>query len=173
MGAIYLALWGFFTLLLLGFTLARRHPYRFPRFLAFESILCLVFLNAQLWFFNPLSWHQILSWILLVGSLVLAVSGFFLIKTRGAPAGDFEDTTTLITTGVYRYTRHPLYSSLIALALGVFLKDPSLIGAGLVFTTSMGAYLTARIEERHNLERFGEEYRNYMKRTKRFIPFIF
>ncbi len=170
---MYLAFWGLFTLLLLGFTLARPHPYRFPRFLAFESILSLIFLNAGVWFFDPFSWQQLLSWFFLVGSLCLAVWGFVLIKTRGVPAGDFEDTTRLITTGLYRYIRHPLYGSLIALAFGAFLKSPSWIGAFLVFATVMGADITARIEERHNLERFGEEYQAYMKKTRRFIPFIY
>jgi len=170
---MYLAFWGFFTLLLLGFTLVRAHPYRFPRFLAFESILSLIFLNARSWFLDPFSWRQILSWIFLVGSLALAGSGFYLIKTRGNPSGDFEDTTTLITTGVYRYLRHPLYSSLIALSIGAFFKDPSWLGALLVLSTVLGSLITARIEEGHNLKRFGEEYRDYKERTKRFIPFIY
>jgi protein-S-isoprenylcysteine O-methyltransferase Ste14 len=171
--AIYLVLWVIFTTSLLVFTLARPHPYRFPRFLAFESILSLIFLNAQTWFLDPFSWRQIFSWAFLVISLTLAATGFFLIKTKGNPVGDFEDTTTLITSGVYRYTRHPLYSSLIAFALGAYLKGPSLIGIGLVLSTILGVYLTARIEENHNLERFGEEYQDYMNKTKRFIPFIF
>lgn len=170
---MYLALWGFFTVLLLGFTLARSHPYRFSRFLAFESILSLIFLNAQVWFSAPLSWQQLLSWFLLALSLFLAGWGFILIKTRGAPAGDFEDTTRLITSGPYRFIRHPLYSSLIAFALGAFLKHPSWTGLFLVITTVVGVILTARIEERHNLERFGEAYQKYMKRTKRFIPYLY
>jgi len=170
---MYLALWFVFTLLLLGFTLARPHPYRFPRFLAFESILSLIFLNARVWFSDPFRWHQLLSWSFLAGSLFLASWGFALIKTRGKPEGDFEDTTRLITTGVYRFIRHPLYSSLIAFALGAFLKNPSLIGAALVLSTVLGTFMTAQIEEAHNLERFERDYQDYMERTKRFIPFIY
>jgi protein-S-isoprenylcysteine O-methyltransferase Ste14 len=79
----------------------------------------------------------------------------------------------LITSGVYKYIRHPLYTSLILFSLGAFLKDPSLLGTGLVITTVIGVYLTARIEEGHNLERFGESYQDYMDATKRFIPKIF
>ena len=114
-----------------------------------------------------------LSWFLLAGSLVLVAWGFFLLKTRGQPEGDFEDTTKLITTGVYQYIRHPLYGSLIFFALGTFFKDPSWVGVFLVLTTIVSAILTARIEEEHNLERFGEEYQDYMEKTKRFIPFIY
>lgn len=170
---MYLVFWSVFTLLLLGFTLARSHPYRFPRFLAFESILSLIFLNARVWFTDPFHWRQLLAWSFLALSFFLAVWGFALIKTRGVPEGDFEDTTRLITTGVYRYIRHPLYSSLIAFALGAFLKSPSWAGAALVLTTVLGAALTAKIEERHNLARFGEAYQDYMERTSRFIPYIY
>lgn len=169
---IYFLAWILFTIVLLGFTLARSHPYRFQRFLAFESILSLIFLNAESWFLDPLSIRQVLSWICLTGSIFLAGYGFFLIKTRGNPDGDFEDTTTLITSGVYKFIRHPLYTSLILFSLGAFLKGPSLLGTGLVITTVIGAYLTARIEEEHNLDRFGDTYRKYMEQTKRFIPKI-
>ena len=170
---MYLALWGLFTILLLGFTLVRSHPYRFPRFLAFESILSLIFLNARAWFLDPFSWQQMLSWIFLAGSLFLAAGGFILIKTRGNPEGDFEDTTSLITTGLYRYIRHPLYASLIVFGLGACLKDPSWLGSFLLLLTIAGAVMAARLEEEHNLDRFGDEYREYMKTTSRFIPFIY
>ena len=170
---LYFLTWILFTILLLGFTLARSHPYRFPRFLAFESILSLIFLNAPAWFHDPLSVQQVISWICLIGSIFLVGYGFFLIKSLGNPEGDFEDTTTLITTGVYKYIRHPLYTSLILFSLGAFLKAPTWLGMGLVITTVIGVYSTARIEEGHNLDRFGVAYQQYMEKTKSFIPFIF
>ncbi|MFL7814020.1 MAG: methyltransferase family protein [Anaerolineales bacterium] len=170
---VYWILWFAFSVALLGFTLARPHPYRFTRFLAFESILSLLFLNARGWFTDPFAIHQVISWVLLCGSAVLAGHGFWLIKSQGQPAGDLEDTTELITSGAYRYIRHPLYASLILLALGAYFKDPSALGAFLASTAGLGAFLTARTEERFNLERFGDPYREYMGRTKRFIPFIF
>jgi len=170
---IYFIAWIFFSVVLLGFTLIRPHPYRFTRFLAFESILSLIFLNASTWFREPLSVLQILSWISLTGSLLLVSVGFYQIKTQGDPEGDFEDTTILIKAGVYKYIRHPLYASLLFFSLGAFLKDPSLLGGVLVVTTGAGVFLTARIEERFNLERFGDEYGDYMEKTRKFIPFIY
>ena len=164
--------WTSFSIVLLGFTLSRPHPYRFSRFLAFEGILSLIFLNADTWFRDPLSVFQILSWICLAGSFILASVGFYQIKTQGNPGGDFEDTITLIKTGVYKYIRHPLYASLIIFSLGAFLKNPSPLGCGLVITTAAGVFWTANIEERFNLERFGDEYREYMDKTHRFIPFF-
>jgi len=170
---VYFLAWTLFTVILLGFTLARSHPYRFSRFLAFDSILSLIFLNADAWFIDPFSVFQIVSWVCLIGSIYLVSRGFFLIKTKGNPEGDFEDTTTLITGGLYKHIRHPLYTSLILFSLGAFFKNLSLLGIGLVITTIIGVYITARIEERHNLVRFGDAYQEYMDQTKRFIPKIF
>ncbi len=166
-------LWILFSALLLAFTFIRPHPYRFTRFLAFDSLLGLIFLNADRWFVDPFSSRQIISWIFLAGSLFLVVHGFTLIKTQGNPAGDFEDTTSLITSGAFRFIRHPLYSSLLLFGLGAFLKEPSLLGGGLVGTLIVSVFLTARIEEKHNLDRFGEEYLEYCNKTKRFFPFIY
>jgi len=165
--------WIFFSILLMVFTIIRPHPYRFTRFLAFESLLGLLFLNADSWFVDPLSLRQLFSWVFLTGSIIVVGQGFYLIKTKGTPAGDFEDTTQLITSGVFHYIRHPLYSSLILLGLGAALKDPSLVGGVLLLLVVLGVVLTARIEEKHNLERFGEEYRDYCEKTKRFIPFVY
>ena len=169
----YFIPWLVLSAMLLFFTLIRPHPYRFPRFLAFESILSLIFLNARQWFLNPLSLLQVISWLLLAGSLALVLHGFILLKTRGKPEGDFEDTTQLITNGVYRYIRHPLYASLLFFGVGAFLKDPSLLGGGFMGTLFAGVIVTSIIEEQYNQERFGEVYLDYREKTKRFIPFIF
>jgi len=170
---IYFILWVIFSALLLLFTLLRPHPYRFSRFMAFESILSIVFLNADAWFDNPLSFTQILSWIFLSASLALVLHGFYLIKSKGKPEGDFEDTTQLIDIGAYRYIRHPLYASLLLFGSGAFLKDPSLLGGCLLSTLFFGVVVTSIIEEQHNMERFGEPYEDFRQKTKRFIPFIF
>jgi protein-S-isoprenylcysteine O-methyltransferase Ste14 len=89
-----------------------------------------------------------------------------------APMLDFEKTTTLVTTGVYRYIRHPLYSSLFLLGWGIFFKDPSWFGGGLAAAATLLLVATAKMEERENLRYFGAEYREYMQRTKLFVPFI-
>jgi protein-S-isoprenylcysteine O-methyltransferase Ste14 len=85
----------------------------------------------------------------------------------------FEKTTTLVTTGVYCYIRHPLYSSLLFLAWGIFFKTPSWLGGLLALTATLCLAATARVEEAENLRFFGDAYRKYMKQTKMFIPFLF
>jgi protein-S-isoprenylcysteine O-methyltransferase Ste14 len=76
----------------------------------------------------------------------------------------------LVTTGIYRWVRHPLYS-VGTLLFGSF----ALIAANwfMALATLLGfVMLLVRLpnEERHLIERFGDEYKEYMKRTGRFVP---
>jgi protein-S-isoprenylcysteine O-methyltransferase Ste14 len=145
----------------------------FPRFFAFETLLGLILLNVDRWYHDPLSAPQIVSWCLLACSLGLAIHGFYLLRVIGKPQGDFENTTALVTLGAYKYIRHPLYSSLLLLGWGVFLKDLSLLGVGLIAAATACLIATARLEEAENLRKFGDEYAAYMQTTKMFIPFLF
>jgi protein-S-isoprenylcysteine O-methyltransferase Ste14 len=154
-------------------SLRNLRSHGFFRFFAFESILTLILLNMEHWFRDPFSAIQIVSWLLLIASLILAVHGFYLLRIIGRPKGEIEDTTTLVTLGAYKYIRHPLYASLLWLGWGVFFKDSSLLGGILVMVVSVLLLATARVEEAENLRRFGDDYALYMKTTKMFIPFLF
>jgi len=145
---------------------------KFYRFFVFESILVLLLLNIDNWFTNPFSFSQIFSWLFLCFSVYLVISGFVLILTTGKPKRNFENTTRLIVTGLFKYIRHPLYSSLLFLGWGIFLKDPSYPAVIFVAIVSAFTYRMANIEEKENIKKFGEEYSNYMKNSKMIIPFI-
>jgi len=153
----------------------------FYRFFAWESILALILVNLDYWFYEPFRIHQIISWLLLIVSGFLVIHGALLLHTSGKPDRKRDDpaligiekTTELVTKGAYRYIRHPLYSSLLFLAWGVFFKHPSLAAISLALITSFFLTETARKEEAENIRFFGDVYQNYMNRTRMFIPFLF
>jgi protein-S-isoprenylcysteine O-methyltransferase Ste14 len=152
-----------------------RNPrsHGFFRFFTFEATVALILLNIMQWFQNPLSVHQIISWVLLGASLLMAVHGFYLLGTIGkAKNYNIDETTALVQVGAYRYIRHPLYSSIFYLAWGVFFKDPSLLGIILVVAIMALITAAAKVEEKENLLKFGADYAEYMKGTKMFIPFL-
>jgi protein-S-isoprenylcysteine O-methyltransferase Ste14 len=160
------------------------HSHGFYRFLAWECILALFFLNFisfQEWFGNPLSVRQIISWLLLISSIVPAVCGLRLLHARGkpderrsggAPTLWIEKTTQLVTSDVFKYIRHPLHSSLLLLAWGVFFKRPSWVAGGAVLGATAFLLATAKVEEVEKVRYFGAAYRTYMQHTKMFIPFM-
>jgi protein-S-isoprenylcysteine O-methyltransferase Ste14 len=152
----------------------------FYRFFAWEAILILVITNLDVWFLDPWRPAQILSWILLCASLVLVVWGFQTLHQRGKPDVSRSDptligverTTELVTDGIYRWIRHPLYASLLALNWGAFFKQPGWVGLCLAGVATLFLWRTACIEEGENLRTFGPAYQEYMQRTRRFIPFL-
>ncbi len=145
----------------------------FFRFFAFEAILLLFLLNITYWFREPFSVWQILSWLLLLVSLLLVIHGFYLLRAIGQPEGPIENTTVLVKRGAYRYIRHPLYSSLLFFAWGVFFKAPSVTAGTLTVVTTVFLFATARAEEAENIGKFGADYVEYMHSTRMFIPFLF
>lgn len=149
------------------------HSHGFYRFFAIEFVLVLVLLNVPRWFRDPLCARQLVSWLFLLISAVLPAYGFYLLWSIGRPKGGIERTTTLVTVGIYKHIRHPLYASLLYGACGVFLKDPYLLGGVLALATSVFSFLTARAEEAEMLSKFDADYAAYMKRTTRFVPFVF
>lgn len=154
-------------------SLLKPHSHGFYRTFAFEAILLLVLYNAEVWFKTPFSPFQILSWFFLTISLIVVGYGFYQLYKHGKPHGSIEATTQLITSGIFAYIRHPLYSSLLWLGVGVFLKRADLVGGSLVLAILAFVVATARIEESENVEHFGAAYEDYRQRTKMFIPFIF
>lgn len=153
--------------------LRRPGSHGYYRTFAFILILALILWVIDRWFADPFSPLHILSWVLLFAALFLVVTGFAHLLRRGRPQGSFEDTTVLVTSGVYRFIRHPLYASLLYLAWGAFLKQPGWVSAALVIAATFFLWHTARAEEAENLAHFGPEYADYMRRSRRFVPFVF
>jgi len=153
----------------------------FYRFFAFEAILGAFLLNVGGWFNDPFSWHQLISWPLLVIALFLVIHGVHLLRLVGKPDVRRDDasllgvekTLQLVTVGAYRYIRHPMYSSLLFLAWGIFFKDPAWLVGILALIATIALVMTAKAEEVEDISYFGEAYRKYMKHTKMFVPYLF
>jgi len=145
----------------------------FYRFFAWEIILGMFALTLRRWFVDPFSWHQVISWILLIICLIPIICGVILLRRVGKPTDELEATTKLVTSGIYRLIRHPLYASLLYLAWGIFFKEPSLLGGCMAVVTTAFLYATARADENECMQKFGEDYGSYIKKTKMFVPFVF
>jgi protein-S-isoprenylcysteine O-methyltransferase Ste14 len=87
---------------------------------------------------------------------------------------DIRERHTLVTTGVYAQVRHPMYTGFWLMALAQVLMLPNwvagpagLIGFGTLFFGRVGR------EEAMMISTFGDEYRAYMRRTARVVPWIY
>ena len=156
------------------------NSHGFYRFFAWETILIMFVLNSKYWFRDPFSPRQIIAWALLIISLVLIFQGVQLFRKKGNIDEErtdptlvgIEKTTELVTTGLYQYIRHPFYSSLLFLAWGIVFKRIIWFEILMAILATLFLVMTVKKEEIENIEFFGEKYREYMKNTKMFIPYV-
>jgi len=132
---------------------------------------------------NPqwMSWSKIglpeaVRWIG-VGLGVFCVFGvywlFSSIGTGITPTGATREEHKLSTSGPYRWIRHPLYTfgSSLFVSFGMMADNWFIASLG-IFTFVLMAIRTPR-EEANLIDKFGDEYREYIKRTGRFLPKLF
>jgi len=121
--------------------------------------------------------HPVLAWF---GTAVFAVALIGFYRTHRdlgrfwSVTLEIRQTHELVTTGVYRHVRHPMYAAFFLWAIAQALLLPNWIAgpAGLVgFGTLFG--LRVRREERMMEATFGDAYRAYVARTWRVIPGVF
>jgi protein-S-isoprenylcysteine O-methyltransferase Ste14 len=134
------------------------------------------------WILQGLSFR--LSVSLLVGVLLVAFGGYLRITSRRALMGagfgllnssrlQIVEGHRIVTDGVYRHVRHPLYLGEITRNLGFTLILSSLYGFAIVLVGGLFLHFRIGIEEGMLLEEFGREYEEYMGRTKRLIPYVY
>jgi protein-S-isoprenylcysteine O-methyltransferase Ste14 len=118
-------------------------------------------------------WMQWAGLAILVLSLVLRV--WASVHIRGMYSGHVEVQVEhrLVQSGPYRFVRHPGYTGLVLMSLGVALGYSSLIGLLAIPALLIpGLAYRMAVEEKLLARHFGDEYRTYAGKTKRLIPFI-
>jgi protein-S-isoprenylcysteine O-methyltransferase Ste14 len=151
------------------------------------SLEALVLILAWVGFFIPLIWiaspaFSFAEYPLRSGPLILGVMcfviGLWLFYRSHADLGtnwsitlEVREQHRLITQGVYRRVRHPMYSALVLYAVAHALVIPNWVAgpSNLVAFAVLFAF-RVRAEERMMLEQFGDEYTAYMARTQRLVP---
>jgi len=113
-----------------------------------------------------------------VAGVICLVIGLWLFHRSHTDLGtnwsitlEVREEHRLITQGVYRWVRHPMYSALFLYAVGQALVIPNWVAGPVnLIAFSVLFALRVRAEERMMLEGFGDEYAAYSARTKRLIP---
>lgn len=118
---------------------------------------------------DPIRWAGVVLGLLCAGGVYWLFSS---IGTGITPVSATRREHKLVTHGIYRYIRHPLYTfgSSLFIALGLMADNWFIALAGILAFIVM-AIRTPK-EEANLIEKFGDEYREYMQRTGRFLPWL-
>lgn len=138
------------------------------------AVTCLAFFIRPRWV--DFAQLDLPSWLRLMGAPI-ALAGVVLFGWMFRHLGLNVTSTsmprvnaTLVTSGPYRWVRHPMYSAALLLVAAATLLTANIIVAigGITMFVLLAA--RSRIEEQRLVERFGESYRNYQRTTGRFLP---
>lgn len=144
--------------------------------LLFILIPISAFFEGNLFYgFNPLPLSQDISDLVQIIGLALIIIGTVLAIlgriARGIYAISWGIPQKIVKKGIFKYIRHPLYGSYYFYFIGFQLTFLSLIMAPLLFGL-IGYYMSAIYEESVLVEIFGDDYKDYMSKTTRFLPFL-
>ena len=134
----------------------------------------LLFPGSVQWAMIPLpNWVR---WIGVVTSALCSVLMYWTLSSLGKNLTDTVVTragATLVTHGPYRWVRHPFYvTAALLMASATVLTANWLIGLNSLVVLALLAVRTPK-EEQMLIERFGQQYRDYMAKTGRFFPRLY
>jgi protein-S-isoprenylcysteine O-methyltransferase Ste14 len=138
---------------------------------ASASVLWVIAPGWMAWAAIPLP--MVLRWSGITVGAITVLLFFWVHRTLGenwAMPGEIKERQTLMTTGAYRWVRHPMYTTLFVWALAYFLMSANVfiglawLGLGIVAAAMVGD------EEAALLETFGEIYQTYLQEVGRFWP---
>ena len=114
---------------------------------------------------------QVVGLIVVIGGLGLAVWARIYLGTNWGMPMTQKAEPELVTTGPYRFVRHPIYSGLLLAIVGTALASNLYWLIGLLV---VGAYFiySATVEERNMSSTFPDVYPGYREHTKMLIPFV-
>lgn len=121
--------------------------------------------------------YHLPMWAGWIGVAIFAVAVWLLWRSHAELARNFSPRVelfeghSLVTQGVFRHIRHPIYSAHLLWGIAqVFLLQNWIAGLSMLVTFLPGYLYRVRVEEQMMIEHFGDEYREYMGRTGRLFP---
>lgn len=114
-------------------------------------------------------WLTGLGWVISIGGVVLALAASLRLGSALTPTPVPTARGDLRTDGIYSYMRHPIYTGVLAIVVGIVVRSGSVLTAlvGLVLVVFFS--VKARWEEQQLRDRYSG-YDDYSARTPRFVP---
>ncbi len=120
-----------------------------------------------------LSVQTIVGLALVVIGLIIAIVAAVTLRRFYSSTLVIRKDHQLITRGVYRFTRHPIYLGVLMVSMGMPVYVSSLYGLLIMLALIPLVLNRIRMEERMLSDEFGDAYRAYQGATRKLIPFIY
>jgi len=133
---------------------------------------CSISICLTLLIFGLFGWYQkaisqvlqVIGIVLICITIALALITFVTLKIKGKPKKGVENTTVLIEGTIFGVIRHPLYLGFTFWGIGQILAIQSIFSVVLGIIAVFCSWMAAKKEDEFNLKKFGNSYREYMKK---------
>lgn len=141
-------------------------------FLYYIAGALLVLAYSLLWFLDTPDGVQQLRYVggvILVVGIVLIFLPRFVFRSKGKPEKekDWTETTVVVDTGIYAVVRHPLYLGWLFMYVALIILSQHWLTAIIGIPGMACVYLISRQEDQRLIEKFGDEYKDYIQKVPR------
>ncbi len=170
---ISIIIWFFFILHWIFGSIPKKKIFEIFAGCSISISLTLTILGLFGWYHDVTSnYLQIIGLILIIITIIISLYSLLSLKRIGKPNTGVEDTTIMINTTIFGIIRHPLYLGFIFWGISQILIIQSYISLILGLLAVLFSYMAAKKEDEYNIYKFGEKYKNYMKKVPLLIPYI-
>ncbi len=148
--------------------------YFFPAFILWISLTLITsFWNIQAPLYTIQSPMNVVGALIFIIGLIITVNAQMTLKLNYSSTLRIREGHQLITHGIYKHVRHPVYSGVILRAFAIPIYTTSLLG--FLFALAAIPLFNYRIgvEEKMLIKEFGDEYLEYTKATWKLFPYIY
>jgi protein-S-isoprenylcysteine O-methyltransferase Ste14 len=117
----------------------------------------------ELWTRLDILWLQVVGFILYIPAAYLVVASMHALRSKGTPESEFS-TTTFVDTGVYSIVRQPMTLGTAIWSLALILVFQSSLAVILGVLAIFCCWMSARAESEYDVKKFGDAYKEYMKK---------
>ncbi len=122
--------------------------------------------RSEAWTHYDIFWLEIIGWILYIPSAILVTGSMIALHHKGKPvSADFTDSTIFIDSGIYNLVRQPMTLGVAVWSIALVLVFQSLLAAIVGLLSLFCFWMSARKESIYNIRKFGDDYKEYMKKV--------
>ncbi len=145
--------------------LKRKIKYEISEALAMAFYFTAALLGQYFEFFSQNIFLTITGFVLIFIGIFIFISQVIIMKRYGQ-GEHWEDTTVIIMKGWFKYMRHPMYLGLAVANIGVIIWIPSFFSIIFAIVSFFFCLTSSIWEDKVNKDKFGEAYKEYMKKVK-------
>ncbi len=129
--------------------------------------------QGKFWLHSPQGWRTAVSILFFAIAAVLSLTATRALGRQWRVDAGLNTDHELVMAGPYRFVRHPIYTSMLAVLLGTgFMVSPWWLFLPALVLFFVGTEIRVRIEDHLLATQFGESFRDYKSRVPAYVPFL-